>query len=89
MRLIPAIPTGPARGIVCLVVAMTLNPLVTRSAAADSRSDNFQPDVFGTGAALKKRTPGLTHLLDLPGRLRTSRPRRWAVPRAPGSLAYR
>jgi outer membrane protein len=59
MRLIPAIPTCPCRGIVCLVVAMTLNPLVTRSAAADSRSDNFQPDVFGTGAALKKRTPGL------------------------------
>lgn len=29
-------------------------------AAADPESDLFQPDVFGTGAALQQRTPGLT-----------------------------
>ena len=27
---------------------------------ADPKSDLFQPDIFGTGAALQKRTPGLT-----------------------------
>lgn len=60
MTLNQAILTCLSRGVVCLVVAMTVNLLVNRSAAADSRSDIFQPDVFGTGAALRKRTPGLT-----------------------------
>jgi outer membrane protein len=29
-------------------------------AAADPRSDTFQPDAFGTGTALQRRTPGLS-----------------------------
>jgi outer membrane protein len=60
MKLNQAIPTCLRRGIVCLLAAMAVNPLVNRPAAADSRSDTFQPDAFGTGAALKQRTPGLT-----------------------------
>ncbi len=60
MKLDQAISTCLSRGIVCLVAAMTVNPLLHLSAAADSRSDTFQPDAFGTGAALKQRTPGLT-----------------------------
>jgi outer membrane protein len=33
---------------------------VSGLAAADPHSDTFQPDFFGTGSALQKRTPGLT-----------------------------
>ena len=34
--------------------------LAAPAAVADPKSDTFQPDFFGTGAALQKRTPGLT-----------------------------
>jgi outer membrane protein len=34
--------------------------MMVADARADSMSDDYQPDVFGTGAALQRRTPGLT-----------------------------
>lgn len=37
---------------------------VAQSASADPYADLFQPDVFGTAAALHKRTPGLTDPLN-------------------------
>jgi TolC family type I secretion outer membrane protein len=43
-----------------LVTATLLSGAVRLAVAADPHSDTFQPDVFGTGAALQRRTPQLT-----------------------------
>ena len=45
--------TRMRRTVALLMTATWVNVLAGFPAAADSRSDTFQPDVFGTGAALK------------------------------------
>jgi TolC family type I secretion outer membrane protein len=48
------------RKIAILMTAALLGAVGSLPAAADPHSDTFQPDVFGTGAALRHRTSGLT-----------------------------
>jgi outer membrane protein len=48
------------RKIALLITAALLAAAISLPAAADPHSDLFQPDVFGTGAALRHRTSGLT-----------------------------
>jgi outer membrane protein len=50
----------PRRGVGFLLAATVLSVASGLPAAADPRSDAFQPDAFRTGAALRQRTPGLT-----------------------------
>ncbi len=51
--------TRMRRTVALLMTATWINVFAGLPAAADSRSDTFQPDVFGTGAALKDRTQWL------------------------------
>jgi outer membrane protein len=44
--------------------ALLLGATLAQSAGAGPYSDTFQPDAFGTGAALRQRTPGLTDPLN-------------------------
>jgi outer membrane protein TolC len=60
MSLITNISTGRGRKAGLFVAATLLSVVAQAPATADSLSDFFQPDVLRTGAALKKRTPGLT-----------------------------
>jgi outer membrane protein len=54
----------PRHGVGLLIAATLITVAVGLPAAADPRSDTFQPDAFRTGAALRQRTPGLTDPLE-------------------------
>jgi outer membrane protein len=47
------------RGVELMLAATLVTVAVALPAAADPRSDTFQPDAFRTGAALRQRTPNL------------------------------
>ena len=51
---------SPRRGFGLFVTAALVSAVVGPLAAADPRSDTFQPDAFRTVPALRARTPGLT-----------------------------
>jgi outer membrane protein len=47
-----------------LSFALVISATIAQSVSAGPYSDTFQPDAFGTGAALRQRTPGLTDPLN-------------------------
>jgi outer membrane protein len=54
----------PRRGVGRLLAAALISACVGLPAAADPKSDLFQPDFFRTRPALRQRTPGLTDPFD-------------------------
>jgi outer membrane protein len=57
---LPSMGTQRRRRVTSLIAAAFACSAVNGLAFADPKSDLFQPDVFGTGAALQQRTAGLT-----------------------------